>query len=456
MKRENFKSRLGFILISAGCAIGIGNVWKFPYVAGRNGGGIFVLFYLLFLVMVGAPALTMEFAVGRASRKSVLGCYQELEPKGSKWHLHGYAALFGNYVIMMFYTTVAGWMISYFYRFLANNFYGLDTEGVSEKFSNMLADPREMLFWMALIVILGFLICSMGLQNGVEKISKPMMIGLLGLIVILAVNSMMLPGGAEGIKFYLVPNWEQVKKVGLLNVIIAAMNQAFFTLSVGMGGMEIFGSYMDREHTLLGESLQIAGLDTFVALMSGLIIFPSCFAYNVQPDSGPSLIFITLPNVFNAMAGGRLWGTLFFLFMTFASLSTVIAVFENIISFIMDLKGWDRKKAVLINLVGVLVLSMPCVLGYNVWSGITPLGAGSTILDLEDFIVSNNLLPLGSLVYLLFCTTKLGWGYENFLKETNTGKGMKFPRQIAFYVKYILPLIVLFIFVMGYYTKFFA
>ena len=283
MKRENFKSRLGFILISAGCAIGIGNVWKFPYVAGRNGGGIFVLFYLLFLVMVGAPALTMEFAVGRASRKSVLGCYQELEPKGSKWHLHGYAALFGNYVIMMFYTTVAGWMISYFYRFLANDFYGLDTEVVSEKFSNMLADPREMLFWMALIVILGFLICSMGLQNGVEKISKPMMIGLLGLIVILAVNSMMLPGGAEGIKFYLVPNWEQVKKVGVLNVIIAAMNQAFFTLSVGMGGMEIFGSYMDREHTLLGESLQIAGLDTFVALMSGLIIFPSCFAYNVQP-----------------------------------------------------------------------------------------------------------------------------------------------------------------------------
>ena len=332
MKRENFKSRLGFILISAGCAIGIGNVWKFPYVAGRNGGGIFVLFYLLFLVMVGAPALTMEFAVGRASRKSVLGCYQELEPKGSKWHLHGYAALFGNYVIMMFYTTVAGWMISYFYRFLANDFYGLDTEGVSEKFSNMLADPREMLFWMALIVILGFLICSMGLQNGVEKISKPMMIGLLGLIVILAVNSMMLPGGAEGIKFYLVPNWEQVKKVGLLNVIIAAMNQAFFTLSVGMGGMEIFGSYMDREHTLLGESLQIAGLDTFVALMSGLIIFPACFAYGINPGAGPELIFITLPNVFIQMPGGRFWGALFFLFMTFAAFSTIIGVFENIIA----------------------------------------------------------------------------------------------------------------------------
>ena len=340
-------------------------------------------------------------------------------------------------------------MISYFYRFLANNFYGLDTEGVSEKFSNMLADPREMLFWMALIVILGFLICSMGLQNGVEKISKPMMIGLLGLIVILAVNSMMLPGGAEGIKFYLVPNWEQVKKVGLLNVIIAAMNQAFFTLSVGMGGMEIFGSYMDREHTLLGESLQIAGLDTFVALMSGLIIFPACFAYGINPGAGPELIFITLPNVFIQMPGGRIWGTFFFLFMTFAAFSTIIAVFENIIACCMDKWNVSRKKSALINGVIILVASLPAVFGYNIWSSFQPRGAGSTVLDLEDFIVSNLLLPGGSLVFLLFCVTKWGWGFDKYLEETNTGAGVKFPRALRGYVTFVLPVIILVILVLG-------
>ena len=350
---------------------------------------------------------------------------------------------------MMFYTTVAGWMISYFYRFLANDFYGLDTEGVSEKFSNMLADPRGMLFWMALIVILGFLICSMGLQNGVEKISKPMMIGLLGLIVILAVNSMMLPGGAEGIKFYLVPNWEQVKKVGLLNVIIAAMNQAFFTLSVGMGGMEIFGSYMDREHTLLGESLQIAGLDTFVALMSGLIIFPACFAYGINPGAGPELIFITLPNVFIQMPGGRFWGALFFLFMTFAAFSTIIGVFENIIASCMDKWGISRKKASLINGVIILIGSVPAVLGYNVWSSFQPRGAGSTVLDLEDFIVSNLLLPGGAVVFLLFCMTGWGWGFENYLSEVNTGKGLKMPRFLRGYLTYVMPCIMLVIIIIG-------
>ena len=340
-------------------------------------------------------------------------------------------------------------MISYFYRFLANDFYGLDTEVVSEKFSNMLADPREMLFWMALIVILGFLICSMGLQNGVEKISKPMMIGLLGLIVILAVNSMMLPGGAEGIKFYLVPNWEQVKKVGVLNVIIAAMNQAFFTLSVGMGGMEIFGSYMDREHTLLGESLQIAGLDTFVALMSGLIIFPACFAYGINPGAGPELIFITLPNVFIQMPGGRFWGALFFLFMTFAAFSTIIGVFENIIASCMDKWGISRKKASLINGVIILIGSVPAVLGYNVWSSFQPRGAGSTVLDLEDFIVSNLLLPGGAVVFLLFCMTGWGWGFENYLSEVNTGKGLKMPRFLRGYLTYVMPCIMLVIIIMG-------
>lgn len=449
MQRENFKSRLGFILISAGCAIGIGNVWKFPYVAGQNGGGVFVLFYLLFLVMVGAPALTMEFAVGRASRKSVLGCYQELEPKGSKWHIHGYVALLGNYVIMMFYTTVAGWMVSYFYRFLVNDFKGLDTKGVSDKFEHMLSDPWSMGFWMALIVVVGILICSMGLQNGVEKISKPMMIGLLGLIAVLAVNSVLLKGGMEGVKFYLVPDWKKIHEVGLLNVIIAAMNQAFFTLSVGMGGMEIFGSYMDREHSLFGESLQIAGLDTFVALMSGLIIFPACFAYGINPGAGPELIFITLPNVFIQMPGGRFWGALFFLFMTFAAFSTIIGVFENIIASCMDKWEISRKKSSLINGIIILIGSVPAVLGYNVWKNFQPRGAGSTILDLEDFLVSNLILPGGAIVFLLFCMTKRGWGFENYLAETNTGKDLKMPRILRGYLTYVMPCIILVILVLG-------
>ena len=449
MQRENFKSRLGFILISAGCAIGIGNVWKFPYVAGQNGGGIFVLFYLLFLVMVGAPALTMEFAVGRASRKSVLGCYQELEPKGSKWHLHGYVALLGNYVIMMFYTTVAGWMVSYFYRFLVNDFKGLDTKGVSDKYEHMLSDPWSMGFWMALIVVVGILICSMGLQNGVEKISKPMMIGLLGLIAVLAVNSVLLKGGMEGVKFYLVPDWKKVHEVGLLNVIIAAMNQAFFTLSVGMGGMEIFGSYMDRERSLFGESLQIAGLDTFVALMSGLIIFPACFAYGINPGAGPELIFITLPNVFIQMPGGRFWGALFFLFMTFAAFSTIIGVFENIIASCMDKWEISRKKSSLINGIIILIGSVPAVLGYNVWKNFQPRGAGSTILDLEDFLVSNLILPGGAIVFLLFCMTKRGWGFDNYLAETNTGKGLKMPRILRGYLTYVMPCIILAIIILG-------
>ncbi len=408
-----------------------------------------MLFYLLFLVMVGAPALTMEFAVGRASRKSVLGCYQELEPRGSKWHLHGYVALLGNYVIMMFYTTVAGWMVSYFYRFLANDFKGLDTKGVSDKFDHMLSNPWSMGFWMVLIVVVGILICSMGLQNGVEKISKPMMIGLLGLIAILAVNSVMLEGGIEGVKFYLVPNWKKVHEVGLLNVIIAAMNQAFFTLSVGMGGMEIFGSYMDRERSLFGESLQIAGLDTFVALMSGLIIFPACFAYGINPGAGPELIFITLPNVFVQMPGGRFWGALFFLFMTFAAFSTIIGVFENIIASCMDKWEVSRKKSSLINGIIILIGSVPAVLGYNVWKGFQPRGAGSTILDLEDFLVSNLILPGGAIVFLLFCMTKWGWGFENYLAETNTGMGLKMPRILRGYLTYVMPCIILVIIILG-------
>lgn len=455
-KRATFHSRLGFILVSAGCAVGLGNVWKFPYICGENGGGAFLLIYLLCLLLLGLPIVICEFAIGRGSRRSISQALNILEQPGSRWHITKYAGIAGNYLLMMFYTTIAGWMILYFVKMATGQFDGLNSEQAGEAFGSMLGQPVLMTLFMAIAVFLCFAICAKGLQKGVERITKVMMVCLLSLMIVLAVRSVLLPGGQEGLKFYLYPDFSKVKEAGIGEVVYAAMGQAFFTLSIGIGALAIFGSYIGKEHALMGEAVSICVLDTFVALMSGLIIFPSCFAYNVQPDSGPSLIFITLPNVFNAMAGGRLWGTLFFLFMTFASLSTVIAVFENIISFTMDLKGWSRKKAVLINLVGVLVLSMPCVLGYNVWSGITPLGAGSTILDLEDFIVSNNLLPLGSLVYLLFCTTKLGWGYENFLKETNTGKGMKFPGQIAFYVKYILPLIVLFIFVMGYYTKFFA
>ncbi len=449
MKRESFKSRLGFILISAGCAIGIGNVWKFPYVAGQNGGGIFVLFYLFFLIAVGVPVLTMEFAVGRASGKSVVKGYEALEPKESKWHLHGYAALFGNYMLMMFYTTVAGWMISYFYRFLINDFKGLDTKGVTDKFYHMLADPGSMTFWMVVIVVIGFLICSFGLQAGVEKISKPMMLGLLALIVVLAVNSILLKGGVDGLKFYLIPDWKKVEEVGLFNVIIAAMNQAFFTLSLGIGAMEIFGSYMSKEHTLLGESLRIAALDTFVAIMSGLIIFPACFAYGINPGAGPELIFITLPNVFIQMPGGRIWGTFFFLFMTFAAFSTIIAVFENIIACCMDKWNISRKKSALINGVIILIASLPAVFGYNIWSSFQPRGAGSTVLDLEDFIVSNLLLPGGSLIFLLFCVTKWGWGFDKYLAETNTGTGVKFPKALRGYVTFVLPCIILVILVLG-------
>lgn len=449
MQRESFKSRLGFILISAGCAIGIGNVWKFPYVVGQNGGGFFVLFYLFFLIAVGVPVLTMEFAVGRASGKSVIRGYEALEPKKSKWHLHGYAALFGNYMLMMFYTTVAGWMISYFYRFLINDFKGLDTRGVTDKFSHMLSDPKGMTFWMAVIVIIGFVICSFGLQAGVEKISKPMMLGLLALIVVLAVNSILLPGGTNGLKFYLIPDWKKVEEVGLFNVIIAAMNQAFFTLSLGIGAMEIFGSYMGKDHTLFGESMRIAALDTFVAIMSGLIIFPACFAYGINPGAGPELIFITLPNVFIQMPGGRIWGTFFFLFMTFAAFSTIIAVFENIIACCMDKWHLSRKKSALINGVIILVASLPAVFGYNIWSSFQPRGAGSTVLDLEDFIVSNLLLPGGSLIFLLFCVTKWGWGFDKYLEETNTGAGVKFPRALRGYVTFVLPVIILVILVLG-------
>ena len=449
MKRESFQSRLGFLLVSAGCAIGIGNVWRFPYVAGQNGGGLFVLLYLIFLVIMGLPVLTMELAVGRASRKSAVLGYKALEKPGSKWHIHGWFAIFGCYMLMMYYTTVSGWMLDYFVKFATGTFYhGMESAAAEGVFGTMLANPVEMGIFMVITVVLGFLVCSRGLQNGLEKISKYMMSALLILIVVLAVHSLTLSGAAEGLKFYLVPNLETVKEVGIGSVISAAMNQSFFTLSLGVAAMEIFGSYMSKDHTLAGEGARICGLDTFVALLSGLIIFPACFSYGVEAGAGPSLIFVTLPNVFVNMAGGRLWGALFFLFMTFASFSTVIAVFENIMSFCMDMFGWSRKKAALINCIIILIASLPCVLGYNVWSNLHIIGARD-VLDSEDFLVSNLLLPIGSLIYLLFCVTKWGWGADNYFEEVNTGVGIKMKKWLKPYFQIILPILILIILVQG-------
>lgn len=449
MKRESFKSRRGFLLVSAGCAIGIGNVWRFPYVVGQNGGGLFVLLYLIFLIAMGLPVLTMELAVGRASRKSAVQGYQALEKPGSKWHIHGWFAIAGCYMLMMYYTTVSGWMVTYFYKFITGEFVsGMIAEEAGNVFANLLSDPVQMAFWMILIVVAGFLVCSQGLQNGLEKISKGMMSALLVLIIVLAVHSFVLPGAGEGVKFYLIPSIDTVRDVGFGNVIAAAMNQAFFTLSLGVAAMEIFGSYMNKDFTLAGEGVRICALDTFVAIMSGLIIFPACFSYGVEVGAGPSLIFITLPNVFVNMAGGRVWGSLFFLFMTFASFSTVIAVFENIMSFCMDMFGWSRKKAALVNCIAILVLSLPCVLGYNVWSNLHLIG-GRDVLDSEDFIVSNLLLPLGSLVYLLFCVTKWGWGFDNYMKEANTGEGIKIAKYLKPYFQFVLPVLILIILIQG-------
>ncbi len=449
MERESFKSRLGFILVSAGCAIGIGNVWRFPYVAGENGGGLFVLLYLIFLVLMGIPVLTMELAVGRASRKSAVLGYKKLEKPKSKWHIHGWFCMLGCYLLMMYYTTVSGWMTSYFYKFATGTFEsGMTSEQVSGVFSQLQSNPIEMVIWMAIITILGFLVCSRGIQKGIEKVSKVMMIALLVLILALAVNSILLSGAGEGLKFYLIPDFEKVSEIGIGNIVSAAMNQSFFTLSLGIAAMEIFGSYMSKDDTLPGESVKICALDTFVAIMAGLIIFPACFSYGVEPDQGPALIFITLPNVFVNMAGGRIWGTLFFLFMTFACFSTIIAVFENIISFCIDMFKISRKKSVVINAVIILIASLPCVFGFNIWSGFELFG--QNVLGMEDFLVSNILLPVGSLIYLLFCVTKFGWGFDNYLTECNTGKGMKFARFLKPYFQFVLPILVLIVLVQGF------
>ena len=449
MERERLGSRLGFILLSAGCAIGIGNVWKFPYMVGQYGGGAFVLVYLLCLVALGVPVMTVEFALGRASQKSPVRIYQALEKKGQKWHIHGYFAMVGNYVLMMFYSTVAGWMLQYFVKLATGQFEGLDATGVAAGFGEMLANPVELTIYMGIVVVLGFAICAVGLQNGLERVTKWMMSALLVIMVILAINSIFLDGGLAGLEFYLKPDFNKMAEIGIGTVVVAAMNQAFFTLSLGIGSMAIFGSYLGKERSLMGESVNVAILDTFVALASGLIIFPACFAYGVQPDSGPSLIFITLPNIFNNIPGGRIWGSLFFVFMTFAAFSTVLAVFENILACCMDLFGWSRKKACLINGIAMFFLSLPCILGFNVWSNIQPLGAGSGIMDLEDFFVSNILLPLGSLCFVLFCVTRCGWGWDKFIEEANQGKGMKVPNWMRPYITFVVPAIILVIFVMG-------
>ena len=454
--REQFTSRLGFILTSAGCAIGLGNVWRFPYIVGKYGGAAFVLVYLVFLAILGLPIMVMEFSVGRASQKSAARSFHVLEPAGSKWHITGYLAILGNYMIMMFYTTVAGWMINYVVKMASGEFIGLTPDEIGATFSNMLASPYAQVGFMVFITVVCFGVCNLGFQNGVERITKVMMSFLIIILMVLCIRSVTLDGAGEGLAFYLIPDFGKMAEHGLGEAIYAAMGQAFFTLSLGIGSMAIFGSYISKDRSLTGESLSICLLDTFVAFAAGLVIFPACFAFGVNPGEGPGLVFVTLPNIFNQMAGGRLWGTLFFIFMSFAAMSTVIAVFENIISFSIDLFGWTRRKAVWFNGILILVLSMPCALGFNVWSFIQPFGAGSTIQDLEDFIISNNLLPIGSLLFLLFCTHKKGWGWKNFIKEADSGNGLKFPQWARFYVSYILPLIVVIILVTGYWQKFFA
>ena len=449
MGREKLGSRLGFILLSAGCAIGIGNVWKFPYVVGQNGGGVFVLIYLIFLAILGIPVLSMEFAIGRAAQKSPVKMYQELEPKGTVWHIHGKAAMIGGYLLMMFYTTVAGWMVRYFVSTAAVDLSGLDASGISQKFNQMLSDAPMMILYMGIVIAAAVLVCSIGLKNGLERVTKVMMLALLGIMVILAINSFFMPGGEQGIAFYLMPNFEDVQKIGIGTIIVNAMNQAFFTLSLGVGAMAIFGSYIGKERSLLGESVNVAILDTLVALSSGLIIFPACFAYGVDVDSGPSLIFITLPNIFNNLPLGRLWGSLFFVFMSFAALSTVLAVFEEITACTQDLFGWGRKKSCIVNGILLFVLSLPCSLGFNLLSFIQPLGEGTNIMDLEDFIVSNLILPLGSLVIILFCVLKKGWGWDNYIREANTGKGLKMKNFMRGYVTCVLPVMVIVLFVIG-------
>ena len=453
---RGFSTRLGFILVSAGCAIGLGNVWRFPYITGEYGGAAFVLIYLLFLAILGLPIMVAELAVGRASVRSVAMSFDELEPKGTKWHIYKYFGIAGNILLLMFYTCVTGWMLYYLYKCASGDLVGMSAEELGGVFGGLLADPVTMTGYMVLSVLITGGICFLGVQRGVERITKYMMLLLLVLMVVLAVNSCLLPGSEEGLKYYLMPDFGRLVEHGIMKVIFDAMGQAFFTLSIGIGAIAVFGSYISKQKRLTGEAIYIIILDTFVAIMAGLIIFPACFSYGVSPSSGPNLLFVAMTNVFNHMDFGRLWGALFFLFMAFAAFSTLVAVFENIICCFIELLHIDRKKIIRVAVPGLMLLSMPCILGFNVLSGIEPLGAGTGIMDLEDFLVSNNILPLGSLVYLAFCTWRFGWGWDNFVAETDTGSGMKFPRAMRFYLTYILPIVVLVIFAGGYYSMFFA
>lgn len=453
-EREKFASRLGFILVSAGCAVGIGNVWKFPYICGMYGGAAFIVMYLIFLIILGLPILVCEFSVGRASQLGMGKAFEKLEPKGTKWHTFKWISILGSFLLMMFYTMVGGWMLYYAYLELTGKMTGLDADGVANVFSTMLSQPLTMGFWALVAIIISFGICALGVKNGVEKVTKVMMSLLIILMLALAIHSVVLPNASEGIKFYLVPDFSTVVQNGIGTSVFAAMSHAFFTLSIGIGAMEIFGSYLDKKKRITGEAVNIILLDTFVALTAGFIIIPACFSFGVEPGAGPSLLFITLPNLFNNMAGGRIWGTMFFIFMSFAALSTIVAVFENIIAAFIDMNGWSRKKSVGINFVLITVLSIPAIIGFNLLSKIEPLGSGTTIMDLEDFLVSYNLLPLGSLVFVMFCVRKNGWGFDNFLHEANTGEGMKYPKWIRFYMQYILPLIVSVIYLKGYYDTF--
>ena len=447
MQREHLGSRLGFILLSAGCAIGIGNVWKFPWMTGQYGGGAFVLIYLLFLLILGVPVLTMEFAMGRAAQKSPLKMYGQLKP-GGKWGWHGYVCLLGNVVLMMFYTTVSGWMLQYFVNTAAGSYVGLDTAGIEGKFGEMLANPGEMILYMGIVVVVGFAVLSVGVQKGLERVTKWMMMALIVLMWVLAFHSITLHGGGRGLSFYLIPDFQRMADIGIGKVVVGAMNQAFFTLSLGIGSMAIFGSYIGKDHALMGEAVRVSLLDTMVALCSGLIIFPACFAYGVDVNSGPALIFMTLPNVFNHIALGRFWGSLFFLFLTFAAFSTVLAVFENIVSCVSELTGWVRRKTCLVFCVSIFLLSLPCVLGFNLWQDVLPI-AGHDILDSEDFLVSNVMLPLGSALFALFCTTRYGWGWEKFMAEANEGTGLKVAKWMRPFMTYIPPVIVFVIFIVG-------
>lgn len=454
MEREKLSSRLGFIFLSAGCAIGLGNIWRFPYITGKYGGGAFVLLYIFFLILLGLPIIVMEFSVGRASRQSVAKSFQVLEKPNQKWHLFSYIAMLGNYLLVMFYTTIAGWMLAYFFKMATGRFHGLGAPEVAQVFQDLQTDPIQSVFWMGVVVVLGCFVCVLGLQKGVEKITKAMMSALLAVMILLVIKALTLPGAMEGVRFYLIPDFDKLLQEGIFNAVFAAMGQAFFTLSIGMGGMAIFGSYIDKKRSLMGESLNIMILDTFVAIMAGLIIFPACFAYQVDAGSGPGLVFVTLPNIFNEMSGGQIWGSLFFIFMNFAALSTIIAVFENIVSFGIDLFHLKRSTSVIINLIILLIGSIPCAIGFSILSGFQPFGEGSAILDLLDFLVSNVIMPLGSLVFLFFCTRTIGWGWDAFLAEANAGEGIRVPKNIRFYVTYLLPLIIAFIFVFGLIEKF--